>query len=160
MLSRVNGIVVARNGVDFGFVGQFLGSDLVAHGGNRKVAWPNEGNAFVFTALGKGFVFRQEAVARVNGLCASGFGGGNDFVGHQIRLARGGWAQQHGFVGQHHMTSFFVGFGINSNGCNAHFLGCGNDTAGNFTAVGNQNFGKHIFSPNGVFSSSFVGHAT
>ena len=124
------------------------------------MAWANEGNAFVFTAFGKGLVFRQETVAWVNGLRARGFGSGNDFVGHQIRLARGGWAQQHGFVGQHHVTGFFVGFGINGNGGNAHLLSRGNDTAGNFTAVGNQNFGKHIFSPYGVFSSSWVGHAT
>ena len=155
-----NGFVVTWNGVDLGFVGQFLGRNFVAHGGNGKVARANEGNAFVFTTLGKGFVLRQEAVTGVNGLCASGFGSSNDFVSHQIRLARGSWAQQHGFVGQRHMACFFVGFGLNGNRSKAHFLGRGNDTAGNFTAVGNQNFGKQIFSPNGVFRSSFVGHAT
>ena len=124
------------------------------------MAWADEGNAFVFTTLGKGFVFRQEAVAWVNGLRARGFGSGNDFVGHQIRFARGRRTQQHGFIGQHHVTGFFVGFGINGYGGNAHLLSRGNDTAGNFTAVGNQNFGKHIFSPNGVFSSIKFGHAT
>jgi hypothetical protein len=44
------------------------------------------------------------------------------------------------------MAGFFVGFGVNSHRGNAHFLGGGNNAAGNFTAVGYQNFGKHIFS--------------
>ena len=66
-----NGIVVTRNGVDLGFVGQFLGSNFVAHGGNRKVTRTDECNAFIFTALGEGFVLGQETVAGVNGLCAS-----------------------------------------------------------------------------------------
>ena len=57
LLGGINGIVVARNGVDLGFVGQFFGRNLVAHGRNRKVTRANEGNAFVFTAFGKGFVF-------------------------------------------------------------------------------------------------------
>jgi hypothetical protein len=43
------------------------------------------------------------------------------------------------------MTGFFVGFRVNGNGGDAHFLGGGNDAACNFTAVGYQNFGKHIF---------------
>ena len=143
---RVNGIVVTRNGVDLGFVGQLLRRNFVAHGGNGKVTWADEGNALVFTAFRKCFVFRQEAVAWVNGLCACSFGRGNDFVGHQIRLARWRWANQHSFVGQQHMTGFFVGFRVNGNGGDAHFLGGGNDAACNFTAVGYQNFGKHIFS--------------
>ena len=109
------------------------------------MARTNKGNALVFAALGESFVFRQEAIAWVNGLRACGFGGSNDFVGHQIRLPRSRGPNQHSFVGQQHMAGFFVSFGVNSHCGNAHFLGGGNDTAGNLTAVGYQNFGKHIF---------------
>jgi hypothetical protein len=49
----------------------------------------DEGNAFVFAALGKGFVLAQEAIARVHGLCAGLLAGGNDLVGQQVRLAAG-----------------------------------------------------------------------
>ena len=143
---RFNGIVVTRNGVHLGFVGQLLRSNFVAHGGNGKVARADEGNALVFAAFRKCFVFRQETIAWMNGLCACGFGRRNDFVGHQIRFARWRWTKQDSFVGQQNMAGFFVGLRVNSYCGNAHFLGGGNDAAGNFTAVGYQNFGKHIFS--------------
>ena len=54
---RFNGVVVTRNGVDLGFVGQLFRGNFVAHGRNGVGLGADEGNAFFFAALGKGFVF-------------------------------------------------------------------------------------------------------
>ena len=104
---------------------------------------PNEGDAFIFAALGELGVLAQKTVAGVNGLCACGFGCGDDFVSHEVGLARGCWTNQHGFIGQLNMARFFVGFRINGHGLDAHFLGGGDDAAGDFATVGNQNFLEH-----------------
>ena len=97
---RGNGVVVTRNGVHLGFVGQLLRRNFVAHGGNGEVARADEGDALVFTTFRKCFVFRQETITWMNGLRACSFGRSNDFIGHQIRFARWRWAKQHSFVGQ------------------------------------------------------------
>ncbi len=67
----------------------------------------------------------------------------NDLVGHQIRLARGRRAEQHGLVGQLHVARFLVGLGIHRHGVDAHLVGGGDDAAGDFAAVGDQDFGEH-----------------
>jgi hypothetical protein len=82
-----NRVVVTRNGVDLGLIGQLFGSDLVAHGRNGVRLGADEGDAFGLTALGKGFVLAQKAIAGVNGLSAGLFASLNDLVGQQIRLA-------------------------------------------------------------------------
>ena len=79
----------------------------------------------------------------MNGLGAGLLGCSDDFVNHQIGLARRRGAQQHGLVGQLNMPCFFVGFGIHRHGFDAHFAGGGNHTASNLATVSNQNFGKH-----------------
>ena len=138
-----DGIVVAGNGVDLGGQRQFLGRNLVAHGGNRMRLGADEGNAFFFTAPGKGLVLGQEAVARVNRLCAGFLGDGNDFFCLQVAFAAGCRANAHRLVGQLDMARFLVSVGIHRHGLDAHFLGSSDHAAGNLSAVGNQNFGEH-----------------
>ena len=115
----------------------------------------NEDDALFFDTPGKVFVLRQKAVARMHRLGASGLASGNDFVSHQVRLARRGRPEQHGLIGQPHMAGFLVGLGINSDGGNAHLAGGGDHAAGDFAAVGNQDFLEHRISP--AFHSDRIG---
>ena len=147
LLGRLDRIVVARNGVDLGLQRQFFGGNLVAHCRNGGVLGADEYQPLFFHALGKGFVFGQKAVTGVNGLRTRLLGCGNDLVSHQIRLARGRRPQQHGLVGHLHVAGIAVGFGIHRHGGNAHFLGRGDDAAGDLATVGNQNFREHMQRP-------------
>ena len=142
-LGRCDGVVPARNGVDLGFIGQLLGRDLVAHGRDRMRPRADEGDALVFTALGESLVLRQEAVARMDGLSAGLLGRGNDAVGQQIRLPRGRRADVDGLVGQLDVAGLLVGVGIDGDGGDAHLFGGGDDAAGDFAAVGDEDFGEH-----------------
>ena len=143
-LGRFDGVVPTGNGVHFGFKRQLFRRDLVAHGRNRMRLGTDEGNAFVFATPGEGLVLTQEAVARVNGLGAGLFGGCDDLVGHQIRLARWRRADQHGLIGQAHVARVFVSFGVHGHGFDAHLLGGGDDAAGDLASVGDQDFGEHV----------------
>ena len=144
---RLDGVVHARNTVHACFAGQFFGLDLVAHGSNRIVLGADEGNALFLAALGKFGVLAQKSVARVNGLCAGGLGGGDDHVSQQIAFAAGRRPDAHGFIGQGYVARLFVRIRIHGHGGNAHFAGGGDNAAGNFAPVGNQNFGKHFLFP-------------
>ena len=104
----------------------------------------DEDNALVFHAFGKLGVLAQKAITRVHGLCAGLLAGGNDLVSQQITLAAGCRANVDSLVGQHHVAGVLVRFRVDSDGFDAHFLGRGDDTAGNFATVCNQDFGKHV----------------
>ena len=71
--------------------------------------------------------------------------GRNDFFGLQVAVAAGRRPNVHGLVGQLDMARVFVGVGVNRHSFNAHFSGRFNHAAGDFAAVGNENFCKHIF---------------
>ena len=70
--------------------------------------------------------------------------GGDDLVHDQIGLLRGGRADADGLVGELDVQRVLVGFGIDGDGRDAHLAGGLDDAAGNFAAVGNQNFLEHI----------------
>ena len=144
LLRAANRLVVAGDGVDPGLERELLGGNFVAHGGNRMRLGADEGNALVFATLGKRFVLAQKAVARVHGLCAGLFAGGDDFLCLQIALAAGRRADIDGLICQRHVAGFFVGVRIHGNRLDAHFFGGSNDAAGDFATVGDQDFGEHV----------------
>ncbi len=136
--------VVAGNGVDLGFERQLLGLDLVAHLADRVVLRADELDAFLFQTTRELGVLGQEAVARMDSLSTGLLAGGDDLVHDQIGLFRGGRADADGFIGQIDVQRILVGFGINGDGLDAHLAGGLDDAAGNFAAVGDQNFVKHV----------------
>ena len=142
-LRRFNRIVDAGNAVHPRFARQFFGLNLVAHGGNRVVFGADEHNTRFLAALRKIRVFTQKTIARMDGLRAGRFGGGDDHIGQQITLAAGRRADAYCLIGQRHVACVFVCVGIHGDGCNAHLAGGCNDAAGDFAAIGNQNFCKH-----------------
>ena len=80
----------------------------------------------------------------MHGLGARLLAGRDDAVRLQIALAAGRCADVHGFIGQLDVAGFLVGVGIDGDGEDAHFLGRLDDAAGDFTAVGDQDFLEHL----------------
>ncbi|MCY1533787.1 hypothetical protein D9M68_691350 [compost metagenome] len=103
----------------------------------------DEGDTRSFTRLGKRRVFREETVARVNGLCAAVLCNLQDAVGPQIALGRRSRAEQVGLVGFAHMAGLRVGFGVHGHALHAQNFERADDAAGDGASVGNQDFGEH-----------------
>ena len=103
----------------------------------------DDGDAGLFGGFGEGFVFRQEAVAGVDGLGAGIARGLQDGVGAQVAGARLGAADVHRDVAGGDVAGVGVGVGIDGDGADAQAAGGGGDAAGDFAAVGNQQGIEH-----------------
>ena len=103
---------VTGNGADARFLRDFLGRDLVAHCFNRFDRRAYECHTFGFQRLCELGVFRQETIARVNGLCAGLTDGIHDLVDHDVRLVCGRRADVYGFIGHLHVKRGFVSIRI------------------------------------------------
>ena len=99
-------------------------------------------------------VFRQEAVSRVDRLCAALFADLDDLGDLQIALGDRSRADAVRFVGHRNVFGVCIGVGIDSHGFNAEFAGCFHDPAGDFTTVGNEDFLKHCQMPSVLRSST------
>jgi hypothetical protein len=94
-------------------------------------------------------VLAQEAVAGMDGPRLGAYGGRQDFLRVQIgcRGLRGPDAI--GFIASRNVQGTGVRFRINGNGSYSHGTQCAGDAAGDFAAIGYQDFSEH--------ASSFVG---
>ena len=117
-----------------------LGPGFRAHGLNSTGRRANKDNPFLFTAFGKGGIFRQKPVARMNSIGAALFGGRYDFVLHQIALTGRGRANRNGFIGLFNMHGMLVGFRIHRYRTDMLLTCRGNNPTGNLATVGNQYF--------------------
>jgi len=106
----------------------------------------------VLAGEGEAGVFRKKAVAGMDRVCAGAPGGLDDCRDVQIRLLHRSRADIHGFVGHLHMQRIGVGIAVNSDCAVAQGLGGTLDAAGDFTAVGDQDFSEsgHGFFPGGL----------
>ena len=93
--------------------------------------------------LGKVFVFAQETVAGVNRLGAGGLGRVDDFFPAQVAVFGRAAANVHRLVTGGHVFGAGIGIGIHRHGFDTHAAGGGGHAAGDFTTVGDQDFGKH-----------------
>ena len=100
--------MVARHQGHTGFFHNRLGGGFGAHGGNGRRRRADEHNAVGFAGFGKAGVFRQEAVAWVDGLCTALPGDVDDGVGFQVAFGAGGRANVEGFVCHGHMAGVGV----------------------------------------------------
>mmetsp|Transcript_22919 Transcript_22919/g.40553 ORF Transcript_22919/g.40553 Transcript_22919/m.40553 type:complete len:292 (+) Transcript_22919:1363-2238(+) len=90
---------VAGNDVDFGLLCDLLGVNLVSHGVDGELAWPDERHATSLQRLRKLGVFGEKPVPRMHGLGSGGLDGGEDAVHSEVGVTRGRWPHAHGFVG-------------------------------------------------------------
>jgi hypothetical protein len=68
----------------------------------------------------------------------------DDFVSAQIAFFGGSRTDQHGFIADSHMLGIGVRFRINGDGFDTHAACSSSDTAGDFAAIGDQDFGEHV----------------
>ncbi len=133
---------------------------LRAHRADRRHRWADEDDAGLFAGLAERLVFRQEAVARMDGLRAGGFRRGNDVVDDEIAFARRRRADQDRLIRQPHMARPGIRLGIHRHGANPHAARRFDHAAGNLATVCNQDLVKHQVSPTGCRSRPSGAHAT
>ena len=88
-------------------------------------------------------VFRQEAVAGMDGFGASLRDCGEDGFKGEIALGGGRRADEDGFVGFKDVERVGVGFGVDGDGGDAHAAEGALDASGYSAAIGDKNFFEH-----------------
>ena len=134
---------MARHGADACFGGELLGRDLVAHRLDGVRVGADEDDLLALQALGEGGVLGQEAEARVDRLRAGLAHGVDDLVLDEIALRRWRAADVDGLVG--HVDGHRAGVGVRKDHdrLDAHAPGRLDHPAGDFPAVGDQDFREH-----------------
>ncbi len=117
-----------------------LGRNLVAHQANGVGFRADEGEPGFLHLLGEVGVFRQEAVARVNGGGACHFSRGDDRRDVQVRIFGRSRTNADRLVCQAQVHQFAVGRGVHGDGLDAQLFAGTQDPQGNFPAVGDQDF--------------------
>ena len=116
---------------------------LAAHGPDRLGARPDKVKAALRAGRGKGGVFAQEAVARMDGVRAGPFGHGKERLLVQVALPRRDAAERIALIRQARPRPVAVRFRVNGDGGNPQLPAGENDAHGDFAAIGYENFLKH-----------------
>ena len=119
---------------------------LVAQLGNGGGARANPGQACVDHGLGKGGVFREEAVAGVHRVRSALLGNGQELFDVEVGVRRAVTIQPIGFICHAGVQRVDVGIGIHSDGLHAVVGAGAGDADGDLASVGNQDF-FHIKAP-------------
>jgi hypothetical protein len=135
--------VIARHERHGSRIHQRLRGRLRAHRGDRFDRRSDEDDAGRFAGMREVFVFRQEAIARMHRLCASGARGFDDAFDPQIAFRRGRSADVHRLVTGGHVFRVGVRIGIHGHARDAEPLAGRGDAACNLAAVGNQDLVEH-----------------
>ena len=88
-------------------------------------------------------VFREEAVAGMDGLHVGDLGGADDAADLEIALGGGGRADADGLVGQVEIGGAAVGLAEDGHDLDAQIAAGADDPQGDLTAIGNQDALKH-----------------
>ena len=124
-------------------LGEFLRFDLVAHRRDRVCRRPDEGDPCRAQRLDEARALGQKAIARMDRLGPGRLARVDDQLGLEIALRRRGRPDPYALVGHPHMRCARVGVGINRDGLDPHRLGGADHAAGNFPAIGDQDFLEH-----------------
>jgi hypothetical protein len=103
-------------------------------------ARPDESDTGVFACLRESGILREKTVAGMHGIRAGCTRRLENRRAIQIAGGRHRRADADRFVGEHHMHGVAIGFRIDRHRGNAEALECANHAAGNFAAIGNQDF--------------------
>ena len=135
--------VVARHQGHTGFFHQLLGRCLQAHGLDGRRGRPDEHHTRLFAGIGEVGVLAQKTIARMDGLRPRLHGGLQDALPLQITVLRGVAADVHRFITGLHMGRLCVGIRVHGHGAHTQATGTGGHAAGDFAAVGDEDFVKH-----------------
>ena len=133
--ARHDGCATAQSG--------FARRNFVAHFYDCRRWWPDEGDTHVGDGLGKVGILGEKSVARVHGVGPALANHVQYGVSIEVALRSSFAAQGIGLVGQAHMQGVAVELGIDRNCGDAHFASRANDTDGDLTPIGNQDFLGH-----------------
>ena len=123
--------------------GRPLGLDLVPHDPDMLRLWADEGDLVLFENVGETRILGEEAVARMDGVCAGNFASRNDRGDVKITVARRRRANAYAFVGQLDVHRVFVGRRIDSDCRNPELLGRAQHPQCDFSSVRDQNLIEH-----------------
>ena len=134
---------MARDGRDFGRVGEFFRFDLVAHRLDGFGIGTDEDDVGLGQRPRERRALREKAVARMHSLGACLKAGGDDLVDREIGLGRGGRAYRDRLIRHLDMQRILVRFRIDSDGPDAHAARRLDDATGDLAAVGDQDCLEH-----------------
>ena len=123
--------------------GGALGLDLVAHQSDVLGLRADESDLVLFKNIGETRVFRQETIARMNGVSAGDLAGRDDRGDVEVAVARVRRADAYALIGELDVHRVFVGGRIDRDGRDAELLGRAHDSQRNFASVGDQNLIEH-----------------
>jgi len=92
--------------------------------------------------FGKARVFRQEAIARMDGIGLRDLGRGEDVRNAEIGFGRGRRADADRLVGEPHMHRRRIGGRVHGNGADAEVARSAVDAERDLAAVGDQDLGE------------------
>ncbi len=140
---RSDGTCGTGNHRHAGLLDGFFGRGLVAHLADGEGVGADKLEIHGSAGFGEQRVFREETVARVDGIRVDGQGRGQDVLVIQVALAGRRRADAEGLVGVADEQGFAVGGGVDGHGLDAQLLGGADHAHGDFAAVGHQQFGNH-----------------
>ena len=141
LLAITDGLIRAFENRDLYRARHFAGGCLVAHHVEDLRFWADEDDAGIGAGLRERRVFRQEAVAWVDGIDAFFFGESDDALDVEIRSERAFFfIQLVGFIGFEAVRAKPILGGIDGHGANAQFSRRAHDANGDLTAVGHHQF--------------------
>ena len=123
----------------FGTLGDVPRGNLISQVTDGLGGGANPSQAGVDDGLGKVGVFRQEAIAGVDGIGAGFFCGVQNLVKDEVGLGRSGAAEGKGFVGKRGKRCLGVWLGVDGDGGNASVAGRADHANGDLTAVRHEN---------------------
>ena len=143
VLVRSDAAVRARHAGDAeGFRGA-LGLDFVAHLADVFGLGSDEVDAVLGQNFSKAGVLREEAVARMHGVCAGDLAGREQRWNVEVAVFRRRRADTHAFVGEAHVHRIGVGGRVHSHRRDAEFLAGAKHPERDLAAVGDEDFVEH-----------------
>ena len=116
---------------------------LGTHGAHSSPAGTNKEDPSLPHRVGKGCIFGEETVARVDRVAAAGYCRRDDAVPAEIGCL-GRWRSDwYGSVGKRDVQGGGVCFRVDGYGGNPQFLASANNTHGDFATVGDENSLEH-----------------
>ena len=117
---------------------QFLGGILQAHCGDARRVRPHPDQASIDNRLRKFRIFREEAIAGMDCLCASRLGSGDDLLAHQIAFPRRRRPDMHRRIGFLHMQRLRIGIRIDRYCADSHFSRRADNPESNLAPIGDE----------------------